>query len=163
MKTKLHIRFFLVLLAGLSLIAVAAPGLLTGSVDPVAVKARIDAWSGWARVGLAVALLAYLAAMLDTFGRLFAAVAIRSWNAGVNSSRKAVLLRFSSLVALVGGVTLWRILAPGMFPHPSNAWMEPCLLGVALVPVAVAGAALLSTRKSQPVKTGNSGNCPPDM
>lgn len=74
-----------------------------------------------------------------------------------------VLLRISSLVALVGGVTIWRIWAPGMFPHPSNAWIEPCLLGVALVPVAVAGAALLSTRKSQPVKTGNSGNCPPDM
>ncbi len=142
MKAKLHIRFLIVLLAGLSLIAAAAPGLLAGSVDPVAVKARIGVWPVWERVGLATGLLVCLTAMLDTFGRLFAAFALRVGNAGGGSLRKAACFRFVSLVVLVGGMTLWRILAPGMFPHPSNAWMESCLLGAALLPVAVALRAL---------------------
>lgn len=138
MKTNIHIRFLLVLLAGLALIAVTAPGLFSGSFDPAVAKARTDAWPSWARVGLSAGFLVCLAAMLDTFGRLFAAVALRFWNSSDASPRKVALLRFSSLAVLVGGMTLWRILAPGMFPHPSNAWMEPCLLGVALLPVAAA-------------------------
>lgn len=141
MKTKLHLRFLLIV-AGLALTAVVAPGLFSGSFDPVAVKARTDAWPGWARVGLAAGFLVCLAAMLDTFGRLFAAVALRFWNSGDASPRTVALLRLSSLVALVGGMTLWRLLAPGMFPHPSIAWMEPCLLGAALLPVATPMRAL---------------------
>ena len=150
MKTKLHIRFLLVLLACLALIAVTAPGLFSGSFDPVAVKARTDAWPGWARVGLVAGFLVCLAAMLDTFGRLFATVALRFWKGGDASPRTVALLRFVSLAAIVGGMTIWRLLAPGMFPHPSNAWMEPCLLGVALLPVAAALLALWRAAAAAP-------------
>ena len=149
MKTNLNVRFPFIV-AGLALTAVVAPVLFSGSFDPVAVKARTDAWPGWARVGLVAGLLVCLAAMLDAFGRLFAAVALRFRSGGHASPRTVALLRFSSLAALVGGMTLWRLLAPGMFPHPSNAWKEPCLLGAALLPVAAALRALWRAGRAVP-------------
>ena len=131
----LHARSFLVILAGLAMFAILAIAS-SGTFDPNTVKSGIKAWPTWAKATLFAGWIAYIAFALDTFGRFVASMALRLRKRGDHSPRREALVRFAVLSVCAIGMVLWRTLAPGMFPQPSNGWILPALLGAVLVPVA---------------------------